>query len=202
LQLYIDRTSSTDFTPGSTYRYCNGGYVLLGLLIERVTGEPLNTVLSRELFLPFGLQSQMYEGESTPIVERVFGHSPSGSGWRRTDQSVTSATRGDGGIYASAVDMGNWLNALGSGLSESIKAKVFTPGRSNSGGRIDYGYGFALGTDRGYTKYSHTGSTIGFRTVMFYYPELDLGVAVMIARNNGQPSSLAQQIVEITLESQ
>jgi CubicO group peptidase (beta-lactamase class C family) len=201
LQLYKTRTSSTRFTPGSQYSYSNGGYVLLGLIVEEASGMGLANFLRDSIFAPLGMASEMYEGEATPIVQRAYGYSSSGSSWRRTDQSVTSATRGDGGIYASVTDLAKWDAALYSGhtpalVSDATLQEVFTPGRLNGGGSSGYGFGWQIGTYQGMRRQSHTGSTIGFRTAIQRFPDQNLTVAVLVNREGATPWNLAEAIVD------
>jgi CubicO group peptidase (beta-lactamase class C family) len=203
LRLYRERTGSTRFTPGSAYSYSNGGYVLLGLAVEAVTGQTLGTVLNEFIFAPLGMRSVMYEGESTPIVNRAFGYTRKSNGWSRTDQSVTSATRGDGGIYASVADLFLWDRALYTEnlVSAATMRKIFTPGRLNNGASTGYGFGWELGSYRGRTRQSHTGSTIGFRTVIHRYPGAAGGtsgftVAVLINREGSTPWNYATTIAD------
>jgi CubicO group peptidase (beta-lactamase class C family) len=201
LRLYKQRTSSTRFTPGSQYRYCNGGYVLLGLVIEAASGQALDSFLHDHIFSPLGMRSVMYQGEATPIVNRAYGYSSRGSGWVRTDQSITSATRGDGGIYASNDDLFLWDQALyGTDLvsAETMKL-IFTPGRLNGGGSSGYGFGWQIGSYRGEKRISHTGSTIGFRSVIHRYPGRHFTVTVIINREGATPWNLADQIADQVL---
>ncbi|MEY4631273.1 MAG: hypothetical protein RIQ81_1393 [Pseudomonadota bacterium] len=205
LQLYVSKTRATRFKPGSQYSYSNGGYVLLGLVIERVSGQSLDIFLRERIFSRLGMSSEMYQGESSPIVDRAYGYSQAGGGWRRTDQSVTSATRGDGGIYASIRDLFLWDRALQPGtpdplVGDAILAEIFKPGRLDSGEGCGYGFGWQIDTWRGLPRESHTGSTIGFRTAIQRYPSRKLMIAVLTNRNGGSPWSLAEQIADILAE--
>jgi CubicO group peptidase (beta-lactamase class C family) len=92
------------FAPGSQYRYSNGGYVLLGLIVEEVSGVPFETFLKREIFDPLGMHGTGFP----PVANRAFGYAREGGAWVRRDQSVTSATRGDGGLYSSIDDLQRW----------------------------------------------------------------------------------------------
>lgn len=189
----------TRFSPGTQYAYSNSGYVLLGLVVEVVTGEPLADVLRTEIFAPLGMNAAMYEGENSPIARRAFGYTQVGADFCRTDQSVTSATRGDGGIYASARDMLAWDGALEREalVSAATLARIFTPGVLADGTRTSYGFGWELGTYRGLARQSHTGSTIGFRTVIRRFPAERLTVVVLVNRDDATPWDLADRIADL-----
>src|SRR5579872_1327429 len=90
------------FHPGSAHRYSNGGYVLLGLIVQRVSGMDLADFMKQRIFQPLGMDhTLMYEHHRGPKpANRAYGYSLINGKWTRTDQDVTSATRGDGGIYS------------------------------------------------------------------------------------------------------
>lgn len=202
LELYRAKTRSTRFTPGSRYSYSNGGYVLLGLIIERVTGQDLGDFLREQVFFPLGMRSVMYSGVNTPITDRAFGHSLRGGRWDQTDQSLTSATRGDGGIYASIEDLAIWSAALEVEsptrlVSDETLKKIFTPASLNNGVATRYGYGWVIDRYKGLKRYAHTGSSIGFRTAIQIFPEQRLTIVILTNRNGGEPWQLAEEIVDL-----
>ncbi|HET7162015.1 MAG TPA: serine hydrolase domain-containing protein, partial [Rhodanobacteraceae bacterium] len=94
------------FQPGSAHRYSNGGYVLLGLIVQRVSGMDLADFMKQRIFQPLGMDhTLMFEHHRGPKpASRAYGYSLIDGKWTRTDQSVTSATRGDGGIYSNIQD--------------------------------------------------------------------------------------------------
>lgn len=140
----------------------------------------------------------MYEGPQTQILHRALGYSPKGNGFKLTDQDMTSATRGDGGVYTSLNDWALWESAINENtlLSSNLQEKVFTPGVLNNGTLTQYGFGWMLDTFKGLTHQYHTGSTIGFRTAVERFPEKELMVLVLINRANSSPWILAREIAE------
>ncbi len=94
------RTLTTTNRTG--FHYSNTGYVLLGLLIERVSGRSLESFLHDEVFAKHGMHATTL---GPPATNRAYGYDREGGRWVRRDQSVTSATRGDGGIYSSIDDL-------------------------------------------------------------------------------------------------
>ena len=175
------------FAPGSSYRYSNTGYVLLGLIIERVSGRSLSDFLRDELFLPLGMTTTVMHVEGmTAVPNRAFGYSRNGSGWIRTDQDLTSATRGDGGIYSSVEELARWAAALDAGrFAEAMRPMVATdqPG-------MGYGFGWRVEEDR----ISHTGETIGFRNAIVRVPAQGRTVVILTNRNEGEPVHLIDSI--------
>lgn len=198
----LKKQSSGYFTPGSQYRYSNGGYVLLGLSIEAVTQKRFATFANEYIFEPLGMKNSVfYEKGISAVSNRAYGYSPSGTGFSQTDQSITSATLGDGGLYTSVHEWLLWENALRNStlLSEEVAKLAWTPGTLNSGSKTQYGFGWMLDTYKGYQRQHHTGSTIGFRTACQRFPEKDLAILVLINRANSTPWEIARQIADLYL---
>lgn len=151
-------------TDRTGFHYSNGAYVLLGLLIERVSGRPLEDFLRDEIFARHGMHGTTL---GPPPANRAYGYDRDGVRWVRRDQSVTSATRGDGGIYSSIDDLARWCAAL----------------------RDDEPSGWF--TDAG-TIY-HPGDTVSFRNAVVRWPAERLAVIVLTNRNEGDPLALAKR---------
>lgn len=187
------------FNPGSQYRYSNGGYVLLGLIVERVTGQNIASFLYHNIFNPLKMNDTiMYEGPTTEIKSRAYGYSPSGNGFKKTDQDITSATRGDGGVYSSVHDWEKWETAINENLilPKDLQDLAFSPGKLNNGSSIPYGFGWMLDHFKGLIHQYHTGSSIGFRTAIERFPEKSLAVLVLVNRANSTPWIIARNIAE------
>lgn len=195
----LKKENSPYFSAGSQYRYSNGGYVLLGLIVERVTGQNFSSFLKENIFEPLQMTNTvMYDGPLTQIAQRAYGHSPSGTGFKQTDQDITSATRGDGGIYTSAHDWIRWETALNENLiiSKELQDMAFTPAKLNNGSLTQYGFGWMLNKFEGLIHQYHTGSSVGFRTGVERFPEKGLAVLVLTNRANASPWTIARNIAE------
>ncbi len=112
LQL-LESADRTYFPPGTSYRYSNSGYALLALAVAVAAGMDFASVLRTRIFAPLGMHHTVAheEGIST-VSHRAFGYSERQRRWLRTDQNLTSAVLGDGGIYSSADDWEKWDAAL------------------------------------------------------------------------------------------
>jgi len=193
----------TDFTPGTRWSYSNSGFVLLGLVVRALSGLTFPDYLRRHVFDPLGMKGTVAHVEGVSIVEnRAYGHSYRDGRWTRTDQSVTSATLGDGGIYASVEEMAAWDRAWYGGtaaLSDWAIATMTAPGTLADGTSTGYGMGWKLDTYRGLKRLQHTGSSIGFRTVIQRYTERRLSVIVLVNRAEAEPSKLAERVTDLYL---
>src|SRR5690606_40887529 len=89
------------FPPGTGYRYSNGGYALLALIVERAAGLAYPDFLRARIYQPLGMHDTLASVEGGPAVpHRAWGYSELDGRWQRTDQRSTSAVLGDGGIYS------------------------------------------------------------------------------------------------------
>ncbi len=197
LRLLATQTT-TYFPPGSSYRYSNSGYSLLSLIVEKASGRSFADFLRDEIFLPFGMKTTVAheEGIST-VVNRAYGYSREGNSWRRTDQSMTSAVLGDGGIYTSVDELVHWLEALDHGrFAEASVPRVATdkPG-------VRYGYGWRISEVDGRRVVAHTGETIGFRNAVIRFPDEKLSVVVLTNRNEGDPYDMAMRVANLSFRA-
>ena len=184
------------FQPGSAHRYSNGGYVLLGLIVQRVSGIDLADFMEQRIFKPLGMDhTLMYEHHRGPKPSnRAYGYSLISGKWTRTDQSVTSATRGDGGVYSNVADMAKWDAALYTDklLDADSRKLAFTPKDPIADPDTDYGFGWRLSGD---TQW-HSGESQGFRNVIIRWPRQHVTVVILSNRNHFKPYPLALTIGE------
>ncbi len=198
----VSKEPSTYFAPGTGYRYSNGGYALLALIVERVSGQRFADFLRENLFVPAGMQSTLAfeEGIST-VPHRAFGYSRSKPGWTRTDQSLTSAVLGDGGVYSSVDDLALWMNALDNGtvLSSSSIELATLPSVATDDPAVHYGFGWRISIHGDARMVWHTGESIGFRNALLRFPDKGLSVIVLTNRNEGEPKETALAIADLFL---
>lgn len=192
----LTRENRTYFTPGTRYRYSNSGYSLLSLIVARASGRDFASFLRARIFLPLGMYSSVaYEAGVSTVPHRAFGYSPAGRGWARTDQSLTSAVLGDGGIYSSIDDLAKWDAALYDSrlLSRESLAAAFTPATDTDDPQVRYGFGWRI---TGETLW-HSGETIGFRNVIVRFPRRHFTVIVLTNRDEPEPYELALAIARL-----
>jgi CubicO group peptidase (beta-lactamase class C family) len=201
LQLLSEQKSAL-FPHGTAYQYSNSGYVLLGRIIEQVDGRRLADFLNQNIFEPLGMSGTWIEGGRRQ-ENRAFGYSRGESEFKRTDQSLTSAVLGDGGIYSSLADLFRWDKAL---LSDKLVPgkwlkEAFTPGELANGKRTGYGFGWQIIQYRGLRAFTHSGSSIGFRNFIARFPEQKTTVVVLTNRSEAIPEGILDFVLEHTLPS-
>ncbi len=188
------------FAPGSSYRYSNGGYVLLGLIVERASGQTLQDFMAKYIFQPLGMaHTLLYVHDQHVAAHRAYGYSEENGHWVQTDQSPTSATRGDGGIYSSIDDLAKWDAALYDHrlLSDASRQLAFSPQNKVSGETdVDsYGFGWRIHGDVRW----HSGESMGFRNVIIRWPKQHLTVILLSNRNDPEPYPTALAIGQLFL---
>jgi CubicO group peptidase (beta-lactamase class C family) len=149
-----------------------------------------------------------YERGKNEVANRAFGHAKGSAGWRQTDQSPTSATLGDGGIYSSLEDLARWDIALrentllGSEEMSPAYIPVQVPEGSVTqpdGTPAEYGFGWFLNPYKGHARRWHYGETVGFRTAIQRFPDDGLTVVVLCNRADLDAGGLALKVAEIYL---
>jgi len=198
------------FAPGALWRYSNSGYVLLGLIVEKASGRSFPAFLRERIFQPLKMDNTVaFVRGRNRIPDRAFGHTKEGGGWRVTDQSPTSATLGDGGIYSSLYDLTLWDEGLRRNLllGEGEMAAALTPVRVPGKGPVgpdgkpaDYGFGWFLDPWKGHPRMWHYGETIGFRTAIQRFTAGGLTVIVLANRSDVEATELALKVAGFFLK--
>jgi CubicO group peptidase (beta-lactamase class C family) len=212
----LKREKTGKFAPGTQWSYSNSGYVVLGLVVAKISGKPFGEFLSERIFTPLKMsQTVAYQEGQNEVTNRAYGHSKEGSAWKETDQSPTSATLGDGGIYSSLTDLAKWDEALAQDtlLSEKEMQSALTPAQllgsaqptwpANSdrpeGRPVSYGFGWFLDPYRNHSRMWHYGDTIGFHTYIERVPAARLAIIVLCNRTDLDPEALAAKVADIYL---
>ncbi|MEL3952092.1 serine hydrolase domain-containing protein [Stenotrophomonas bentonitica] len=197
----LEAQDRTYFTPGTAYRYSNSGYALLALVVGKASGSDFATFLRQRIFLPLGMRDSVAHQDGVDgIARRAYGYSEVDGRWQRTDQSVTSAVLGDGGIYSSVDDLARWDAALYDQrlLKATSLTQMFSPATPTAERDVPF-YSFGWRLNGG--AHWHSGESIGFRNVILRYPAQRLTVIVLSNRNAPEPYPLALQIARRWLDT-
>ena len=195
-------TDSLYFPAGTDYRYSNTGYALLALIVEEVSKQSFASFLNENIFIPLKMSSTLAHEEGKSIVQkRAMGHTKLEESWKMTDQSLTSAVLGDGGIYSNVEDLSKWIRTLYKRplISEAKQIEAFSSKKLKNGKTIDYGYGWHVEEFNGALHPYHDGSSIGFRNSIVLFPDQGLMVVILTNRNEHDPKSEAMEVAKIYL---
>jgi CubicO group peptidase (beta-lactamase class C family) len=170
-----------EFEPGEKFSYSNSDYVLLGYLIEKLSGQSYEKFLQENIFTPLGMKDSGYDSNSALIERRASGYAPSPAGPVNAGYVHMSIPHGAGALYSTTLDLLKWEQGLLGGklLTAASLAKMTTPFKS------DYGFGLIVRTAEGRKQIWHNGGIQGFNASLAYYPESKVTVAVL-ANLNGQ----------------
>ncbi len=198
-------TDSTYFPIGSQYRYSNTAYALLALTVEKYSGLRFAKYLEQNIFKPLKMDATIaFEDGISVVPNRAYGYTKTDNKYEFTDQSVTSAVLGDGGIYSSIEDLIKWEKSLSEGeiLPLELRKKAMTRQKLSDGTEIEYGFGWHLPIYKGFKVVYHTGSTYGFRNIIYRIPEKEIVIIILTNRNAGEEEStkhFSEEIVDILL---
>ena len=217
----LERQTSPKFAAGTSWAYSNSAYVVLGLIVAKVSGEPFEQFLQDRIFKPLGMSHTLaYRKGKNTVPNRAYGHSQKAGKFVETDQSSTSATLGDGGVYSNLDDLARWDAAMENHtlLSEREMSAALTPVTLAGGGQtrwpsapgddnlnpgkpVAYGFGWFLDPYRGRPRMWHTGTTQGFHTAIERFPAEKLSVIVLCNRTDLDAAALALKAADLFTKS-
>jgi len=216
LQL-LERESQGKFAPGTKWEYSNSGYVVLGLIVAKVSGKSFGQFLHDRIFAPLTMNHTLvFEKGKNQTTNRAYGHAKKENVFVETDQSSTSATQGDGGIYSNLEDLSKWDNALRDHtlLSEkdflpAVTPAILPPGAETKlaedvpdslrGHAVAYGFGWFLNLQDSHPLMWHYGDTTGFKSAILRYIRDNVTVIVLCNRTDLDQGALALKAAQLFL---
>lgn len=180
------------FTPGTGYMYENSDYVLLGMVIEKVTGRPYAEVLQTGIFEPLGMHDTGADTDNQP--GRAQGYHLSGELAPPLDPSTLFAA---GALHSTTHDLLRWDQALYTDqlLPPEMRDLMWQPNQGK------YGYGWLLGNRGGHLVISHPGLMDGFASVIARYPDERLTVIVLGNMSAADPEGIAGYLADLVFGS-
>jgi D-alanyl-D-alanine carboxypeptidase len=190
-----------DFAPGTAYRYDNTGYVLLGMVIEKATGQKYASYVDAQLFKPLGLRQTSYcpSRTSDPAFAIGYTKGPNGGATEHAQFMDLTHPFAAGALCSTVGDFAKWQRALASGrvVSPASYALMSTADTLNSGRKINYGFGLVPGMLDGHKTVSHTGGIPGFATAAAYVADDSLSVVVFTNYDRESPQRLVQNLLRV-----
>jgi CubicO group peptidase (beta-lactamase class C family) len=199
-----------DFPPGEKWEYCNSNYFLLGCIVEKVSGQSLETFFQETFFDPLGMKNTGIHHWNRILDREATGYSYVGGKVQRSLDWDMSWAGGAGALYSTVGDLSRWNDALfhGKVLEPASLEAAFTPARLKDGtiapaAGQGYGFGWIIGNLRGLRWIAHDGGLHGFVSYLMQLPDQEFTVAVLA--NNDPPipelavSEFARRIAQIYL---
>lgn len=189
-----------DFAPGTGYRYNNSGYFLLGMIIERVSGEPYAGYVRRHLAEPLGLATLRYCGAGDASQDAA-GYSVRRTAFTPAAQVSMTHPFSAGGLCASAPDLARWPTLLASGrvLPPAVYRRMMTPDTLADGRVLDYGYGVGVREYAGRRVIEHGGGITGFSSYVAYFPADSLTISVLANTETFDAQRVERRVARLLL---
>jgi len=194
-----------NFSPGEKFRYSNTGYQLLGMIIQRLSGQEWGEYCRQRIFEPLGMVDTRVIDLGDLIPNRAAGYRVENGNLRNGGFVAPSILAyPGGGVRSTALDLAKWDAALYSEklVKQSSIEQMFTPATLNDGSHAPYGLGWFLGDHDGHRFTMHTGSHFtGFGTVLLRYPADKLTVIALANQNRGNLVNIARGVAQRILTS-
>lgn len=186
----LSKDKPLEFKPGEKMTYNNTGYVLLGHIIEKVSGQKYAEYLRSNIFEPLGMNATGYDDTEQVLEKRVAGYNWSSKGYRNATFLDMSLPHAAGSLYSTVGDLYKWDRALYGEkiLSAAMKQKMFTPGLN------DYAYGWSVTNKNNRQTISHGGGIFGFSTMIQRFPQQDAVVIVLSNVENVSAGNIATSL--------
>lgn len=190
-----------DFEPGEEYKYNNSGYVILGYIIEVLSGKSYADFVQENIFHKLEMNSSQYASHSQVIPKRAYGYHQKAEYVNKNYVSLT-LPYSSGSLMSTVDDMLKWNEAIKNNtlLKAETKAKVFDNYTLNNGDKINYGYGWHISKLKESISYEHGGSIFGFKSMGIYLPEEDIYVIGLSNCDCNSPTKLVRDIAQLSLE--
>ena len=194
------RQKNLNFPPGTNHLYSNGGYTLLAEIVSRASGKPFPEFCSERIFKPLGMTNTHFHQDLTQIVpNRAYSYSDNGTSYVKAP--LNYANVGATSLFTTAGDLAKWLD----NFREAVICKPASVERMQekcvlSDGRgINYGLGIGIDEYRGLRMISHAGGDAGYRSFVAWFPDCELGIAVVSNLGSFNPSMAAMQAASVYL---
>jgi CubicO group peptidase (beta-lactamase class C family) len=191
-----------DFQPGAKWKYSNTGYVILGVLIHRVTGQFYGDFLQERVFKPLGMTATRIISEADIIPHRSAGYRLVKGVLKNQDWvSPSLNTTADGALYTNIIDLAKWDAALYGErlLTRASLDRMWTPVRLIDGSTYPYGFGWGVTQVNGHRLLTHSGAWQGFTMTISRYVDDRLSVVVLtnLDEDNAHPERIARAVAAL-----
>lgn len=195
-------TLPLDFEPSTKWSYSNTGYVILGVLIHRVSGQFYGDFLRDRVFQPLGMTATRIISEDDIVPNRSAGYRLVNGEWKNQRWvAPTLNTTADGALYTTVVDLAKWDAALYTEklLRRASLEQMWTPVRLNDGTTYPYGFGWGIARPNGHALLEHGGAWQGFTMHIARYVDDRLSVVVLtnLDEDHADPGRIAHGVAAL-----
>lgn len=198
------KNEPVDYAPGEKFDYNNSGYVVLGYIIELVSGQTYEDFIRKNIFKKAGMDHSYYATDRQIIPKRAYGYHQKEHGFVNKTVISFSVPFASGSLMSTVDDMLKWQQALNQNtlLNSSETQKAFRKYKLNNGEEFTYGYGWHLKDIGGIPDREHGGSIFGFKSMGVYIPGEDIYVIGFSNCDCHSPTEITRNIAKIVLQSE
>ena len=191
---YLKTLKRGYFKPGTKYRYSNGGYIILGQVIEKVSKTKLPVFVRNTILLPARMRNSLIYTQGVSVIKnRAYGHKTiRNNRIIICDQGPNTATHADGGLYSSVHDLKKYLYFI---QNTPLASKMFAPNILPNGKNTGYGFGLQILKRKNYKIIYHCGETIGTSTIIGFIPRLGVEFAFMTSLDGINPEIFLRNLL-------
>ena len=201
---FARRQKALNFVPGAEYLYSNTGYNLLAEIVERVTGQSFSAWTAAQIFEPLGMTNTHFHDDHEQIVKkRAYSYEPANNGgFKNAVNNLTALASSS--LYTTVEDLAKWVSNFEHARvgGEHVLAQMEERGTLNSGEKIAYAFGQAIGEYRGLKTVDHGGSWRGFRSTLLRFPDQGFAVIILANLSTFEPARIARQMADIYLDGE
>ncbi len=199
--IQLTTKDTLEFKPGSKWNYNNTGYIILGYIIEKLSGKTYEEYVHQHLFTPAGMNSSFYGSESKIIRNRAKGYEKEKNVLQNSDYISMTLPYAAGSLLSTVEDLWKWNKALYSYklIKKESVDKATTPYLLPTGKSTRYGYGLSINLVQGSKAIEHGGGIPGFLTDAIYLPNEDVFVAVFSNCDFKSPDNITYKIAALTI---
>lgn len=196
------KNEPVDFQPGEKFEYNNSGYVVLGYIIELVSGKTYEDFIQLNIFDKIGMNNSYYATDRKVIKNRAYGYHQKSYGYVNKSVISFSVPYASGSLMSTLEDMLKWQNSLNKNLllNQKETSKAFTKYKLNNGEEFEYGYGWHLKNINGIPTREHGGSIFGFKSMGVYIPSEDIYVLGFSNCDCNSPTQIVKDIAELVVK--
>lgn len=191
-----------NFAPGSQWLYSNTNYLLLGMILQKVSGKPFDEFLAERVFRPLGMQATRRNSRGDVIPNRAAGYVRDGARLRNSPfLEPTLYDNADAGLLSSVLDLARWDAALygDSLLKGPSREQMWTPVRLASGASYPYGLGWHLDDVNGHRLVYHDGNRADGSSILARYLDDKLTVIVLANRSDVNTGRIARHVAGLVI---
>lgn len=189
------------YPPGSRYVYNNSGYFLVGMIIEKVSGESYNAFVQKNILDPIGLKATYYDGGKRAIPGEARGYMRDAGKLVPCRELNLELVSGAGAMASTVLDVYAFHQGLRAGkvLSPETYKLMITPPILKGEDLSHYGMGFHIDQVGNHTVQRHGGLVFGFKSCFYYYPEEDLTIIILMNTEESEYRPIQDAIVRLFL---